>query len=140
MKLLTPVAALLCVLALSFCSATDSTHYLDIPAGKLTTAIELLARQSRVEFIYSPEELEGLQTRGVHGNLSTREALARLLEGSGLVVTVHPSGAFLIRRPGASPKTPRGSVEAPPAPKSSGADTSVNTPQNGGVAFAQDLE
>ena len=114
-----PAAVLLCVLTLSICSA-DTTRYLDIPAGKLTTALELLVRRSQVELIYSPDELEGLQTRGVRGVMSTRQALTRLLEGTGLVMTMHPSGAILITRgeavPGKlrrkHPQTPATSVTA----------------------------
>jgi Secretin and TonB N terminus short domain len=106
MKIPALVAPLLCVISFSMCSAAESTYYVDIPAGKLTTALELLARQSQIEFIYSSEELNGLQTRGVQGDLSTREALSRLLEGTGLVMIVHPSGAILITRSKGLPKAP----------------------------------
>ncbi len=98
MKVSGTLAALFCSLTLSTSSAAESARQVNIPAGALTSALELLAKQSQVEFIYSRQQLEGLQTRGVRGDLTAREALTRLLEGTGLVVTTHPSGAILITR------------------------------------------
>jgi outer membrane receptor protein involved in Fe transport len=109
-------AALISVLfgiALSICPAADTAKYLDIPAGELTTALEVLARQSQVELIYSREQLAGLRTAGVHGDLTAKDAVTQLLQGTGLVVKVHPSGALLITRsPIKKPATPP--AKAPP--------------------------
>jgi hypothetical protein len=93
------LASMLLGLAVSMCPAADAAKYLDIPAGDLATALELLARQSQVEIIYSREQLAGLHTSGVHGDLTARDALTQLLKGTSLVVKVHPSGAILIARP-----------------------------------------
>jgi iron complex outermembrane recepter protein len=92
------LASVLLGLAVALCPAADAVKYLDIPAGDLTTALELLARQSQVEIIYSREQLTGLHTAGVHGDLTTQDALAQLLKGTKLVIKVHPSGAILITR------------------------------------------
>jgi iron complex outermembrane recepter protein len=105
---------LLLGLAISICPAADTAKYLDIPAGDLATALGLLAKQSQVEFIYSREQLAGLRTAGVHGDLTAKEALARLLKGTGLVVKVHPSGAILITRPpAAKPAAPPPKAHSP---------------------------
>ncbi len=69
---------------------------IDVPAGQLTTALKALAAQSGVEFVYSTDQLEGLRTNGVHGELTAEKAVAKLLEGTNLKVTVHESGALLI--------------------------------------------
>src|SRR6266850_6275018 len=76
----------------------QSQYSLDIPAGELASALDSLARQTHAEFIYSPDELRGAQTRGVHGNVSPETALRKLLEGTHFVVKMHPGGAMLVTR------------------------------------------
>jgi iron complex outermembrane recepter protein len=95
-----------CVLSASTCALADSPHRIDIPGGDLTVALDMLARQSGVEFVYSAEQLNGLRTPGVHGQLTTEKAVAKLLEGTKLILTVHPSGAILI-----APVPPPGSPD-----------------------------
>jgi len=84
----------------------QSQYSLDIPAGELASALDSLARQTHAEFIYSPDELRGTQTRGVHGNVSPETALRKLLEGTHFVVKMHPGGAMLVTRAEESLSTP----------------------------------
>lgn len=98
MRLRNAIAALVYGVSLSVNSMAEALYSLDIPAGELTSALNLLARQTHVEFIYSPDELEGVETRGVHGDVSAETALEKLLEGTDLVIKVHPGGAILITR------------------------------------------
>jgi|HubBroStandDraft_5_1064220.scaffolds.fasta_scaffold10093_2 iron complex outermembrane receptor protein len=79
-------------------SRAEALYSLDIPAGELTTALDILAHQTHAEFIYSADEVRGVKTHGVQGNVSAETAVERLLEGTQLVVKVHPSGAILISR------------------------------------------
>jgi iron complex outermembrane receptor protein len=88
-------------------SVAQAQYRLDIPAGQLASALDSLARQTHAEFIYSPDELRGVQTRGVHGSLSAQTALRQLLEGTGFVVKLHPSGAMLITPAQESLSTPK---------------------------------
>src|SRR5262245_24873592 len=98
MRLGGALAALIHGLALSAYSLAASSEHFDIPAGELISALDLLARQSHVEFIYSADDLKGLRTGGVRGVLSAETAVHRLLRGTGLAVIGHPSGAILITR------------------------------------------
>jgi TonB-dependent receptor len=98
MKVRRAVLVFVLAVTLSAAVAAQSTPLLDIPAGKLNTALEALARQTKVELIYSASDLEGLKTRGVHGALTIEKAIAELLAGTDLTVTTHPSGALLIGR------------------------------------------
>ena len=85
----------------------EAVYSLDIPAGALTAALDILAHQTHAEFIYSADEIRGVKTRGVHGDVSAETAVQRLLEGTHLVVKVHPSGALLItNEPGAFQTSP----------------------------------
>ncbi|HEY5755385.1 MAG TPA: TonB-dependent receptor, partial [Steroidobacter sp.] len=87
-----------CSLLLAGNAAADALkRRIDIPAGDLTVALELLAKQSGAEFVYSTEKLKGLRTNGVEGELTTEDAVSKLLEGTPLTLKkMHDSGAFLI--------------------------------------------
>lgn len=83
-----------------------SAQRIDVPAGDLITALETLARQADVDLVYQNAQLKGLATRGVQGNLSPRDAVLKLLEGTPLQLRTDPdTGAILITRPAASGKT-----------------------------------
>jgi len=71
----------------------------NIPAGSLAGALALFGRQAGLQVTYLPEITTGKQSPGVSGTIAPREALTRLLQGSGLsyqftnVNTVAISGA-----------------------------------------------
>ncbi len=88
---------LTCALALSARAVADSVQRIDVPAGDLLAAIESIAKQSDVELVYQPDKLKGLKTAGVSGNLTTQDAVKKLLEGTELRVSLDAStGAMLI--------------------------------------------
>ena len=90
------LAAAVAIAILSCRAHASDVKPVDVPAGELTAALETLARQSGVEFVYQMEQLKGVRTNGVHGQLTAEKAVAKLLEGTALVVTTHESGAMLI--------------------------------------------
>lgn len=55
-----------------------------VPAGPLQTALPLFAAQSGEQILYPTDLVVGRQSPGVTGALTTDEALAALLEGTGL--------------------------------------------------------
>jgi iron complex outermembrane recepter protein len=69
---------------------------IDIPAGGLGTALDLLSKQTGTRTVYRPEQVRGLKTRGVHGTFSTEAAAKKLVEGTGLDVSTDSSGAVII--------------------------------------------
>jgi iron complex outermembrane receptor protein len=72
---------------------------INIPAGDLVASLELLAKQSAIEFIYDADQLKGIEAHSVSGDLTPKEAVIKLLEGTPLVLKEHPSGALLITLP-----------------------------------------
>lgn len=78
-------------------AADASTHSIDIPADDLVASLELLAKQSGIEFIYDADQLRGLKSHGVSGDLAPKAAVIKLLEGTNLTLTEH-DGAMLIAR------------------------------------------
>ena len=131
MRLRRALTSLVYGVSLSGLLGVSSASHLDIPAGDLTSALELLARQAHVEFIYSAEDLRGLHTRGVNGDLTAEAALRKLIEGTGLTMSVHSSGAILIAR--------KPLVDHPPGPPSSSRKTTPHsyTPGPSGVSDRQ---
>ena len=57
-------------------SADSPKHPVNIPAGDLSMALTMLAKQSGADLVYRPEQVKGLKTQGVSGSLSAEEALA----------------------------------------------------------------
>jgi iron complex outermembrane recepter protein len=118
--------ALACLLPASALAQHDvATADIDIPAGNLVTALDMLARQTGVQFVYSADQLAGLRTRGSHGKLSARQALADLLAGTGYVAHRDSSGALVIvKDPPAPQATPAG---APPRKSAPASTTTLQT-------------
>src|SRR5215207_1065921 len=94
--------AVACAISFSAQAMADTPKKINVPAGQLIPALKALGAQSGVEFVYSTDELQGLSTKGVHGELTAEKAVAKLLEGTKLIVTMHQSGAVLIAAPQAS--------------------------------------
>jgi iron complex outermembrane receptor protein len=78
---------------------TEAKQPINLPAGDLITALELLAQQSGIEFVYDAAQLKGVKTHGAIGILAKKEAVLKLLEGTQLSLTVSPGGAMLIAAP-----------------------------------------
>jgi outer membrane receptor protein involved in Fe transport len=98
--------------------AKATPRRIDIPAGDLVTGLDTLAAQSGTQLLYRADQLKGVRTPGVHGNVSPDEALKRLLSGSGYGVHRDASsGAVVIvkadqQEPAQQPAPP----PPPPAP------------------------
>ena len=88
--------ACLCAVSLSAHAIADTPKQVNVPAGELSVALQQLATQSGVEFVYSAEQLKGVRTHGVRGEYTTEKAVIKLLEGTKLKLTIHASGALLI--------------------------------------------
>lgn len=51
-----------------------------IPEGDAKVTLKQFAAQSREQVLYSPDDVGGVRTQAVHGELAPIEALARMLE------------------------------------------------------------
>ena len=80
-------------LATGACSAE-----FNIPQGDLKSALSAYAVQTGTSLVYVVSSVQGVRTRGVQGNLSSDDALARILKGTGFVTRRYPSGAIGIDR------------------------------------------
>ena len=99
------VILLVCGLSMTAHAIADQKTHVNVPAGDLTAGLELLAKQSGAEFVYSADQLKGLRTHGVAGELSAKDAVTKLLDGTKLQVRMDATGAMLIAPP--RPQPPR---------------------------------
>ncbi len=94
------LTVLVCAVSLSaYAMADEAKHTINIPSGDLGTALDLLAKQTGADLVYRPEQVRGLRTRGVKGQLSTGEAVVKLLKGTPLASSTDSTGAMLIAAP-----------------------------------------
>jgi len=81
-------------------AAAQARAEVNIPAGRLSSAIRTLSRQTRVSIATADRGLRNIRSRSVRGNLSAGEALRRLLEGTSYrAVSVRAGGFRIERRP-----------------------------------------
>jgi len=84
-------------------AATPARRDFSIPAGNLAVALEEFARQTGLRVAVGDARIAELETRGARGSLTTTEALAQLLGGTGYVAS-RDGEAFVL--------TPTGSTGA----------------------------
>lgn len=96
--------AVLCALVVSlffatFSSAAESTKTYSINSGPAATTLKQFADQSGRSVLFSTEKVQGISTNAISGELTTEEALDRLLSGTRLsAVPEKSTGGFAIRR------------------------------------------
>lgn len=90
------VAAVLACCSIAAHAVADAPRPVNIPAGDLRQALLKLSEQVGTDFVYRPEQVQGVKTAGAHGDLTTEQAILRLLEGTSLVLHTDASGAMLI--------------------------------------------
>ncbi|MGE8435605.1 MAG: TonB-dependent siderophore receptor [Pseudomonas palmensis] len=77
-------------------AATQQVQRWNIPAGPLDAALEQMARQGGLNLSYDAASLQGKTTAGVSGSHDNAQALALLLQGSGVQVQQKSANSFLL--------------------------------------------
>ncbi len=94
--------------------------------GRAQETLETFSEQAGVQIVFLVGDVRGVATNPVRGHFAVREALDRLIAGTGLVVKQDgKTGAFVIKRERASEPTPPASRGAAPNPK-----PTADPPQN----------
>jgi iron complex outermembrane recepter protein len=91
--------------SLSFAAyaVADAGTRIEVPAGDLLVALQSLERQADIEVVYQAEQLKGMQTEGLSGTYSAKEALALLLKGTPLDVRTDKSTGVMLITPASAP-------------------------------------
>lgn len=109
LKAVTVRATLLAIasaLSISAHAVAEAPRSIEIPGGELRTALIQLSKEYGVDLFYRPEQVGGLRTKGARGDLTTEQAVTRLLEGTALRFSTDETGAMVIALPTA-PATDR---------------------------------
>ena len=97
--------AVFSILALGVAAYGASKKNFDLPAGDAAKTLKSFSDQSGEQIVYPVEQVRGLQTNAVHGELTAREALDAMLEKTGLVaVQDEKTGALAVSK-AAAPDT-----------------------------------
>jgi iron complex outermembrane receptor protein len=110
-----------------------STQSINLPADDLVASLELLAKQSGIEIIYDADQLKGIKTHAVSGDLTPKTAVMQLLEGTNLTLIEH-DGAMLIAAPQAG--GPRMPNSTPSFPGDDGNAARLAQPNSGRLSVA----
>ena len=91
------------MLALCFChavTASDTTRKAyDLPADDAVAALKRFSEQSCRELVYPVEQVRGITTKPVKGELTAMEAINRMLAGTDLyVLQDEKTGALAVNR------------------------------------------
>lgn len=80
----TSAAAVAALMAAPVAYAQEQTHRFDIPSQPLSDALLLLGDQARLSITAPSGEVNGRTSPAISGEMTVREALTRLLNGTGL--------------------------------------------------------
>jgi iron complex outermembrane receptor protein len=91
------------------------------PAQPLADLLRAIARQTGASLIFDPKAVQGLTSGPISGQFSAAEAVGRVLQGTGLELTVQPDGALIVRSaPGRSGANSPGAPASPASSSTSG--------------------
>ena len=100
--------------------AGEGTRRFEVPAGDAAETLKLAAQQGGLEIVYFAETVRGVRTPALRGRFAPREALERLVAGTGLALGADdPAGTLTVyrREPSVAASTPPHSP--PPSPSNS---------------------
>lgn len=91
----------------------------NLPADAAEKTLKLFSEQSGRGVVFLSARVRGIRTNPVRGQLTPREALDRMMEGTMLVASLdEKTGAFAIRRETADPNAPRAIAQVSDRPQS----------------------
>ena len=91
------------IMALAILSATGTaiaeqkTHHLSIAPQSISDALKALAAETHIQIFSDGEALKGKKTNGIQGDFSAKEALQKLLTGTGLTYTFTSDDAVAVK-------------------------------------------
>ena len=89
------LAAVAWTISLSAHALADPKQ-INVPAGDLVPALEILEKQAAIELVFQPNQLKPFHTMGVTGTYQPKDAVRILLKGTPLELRTDPTGAMVI--------------------------------------------
>ncbi len=93
----TRTAALASAAISALCTSAQATDF-NIPGGDLKSALDAYSRQAGISLLYPVDEVKGIPTKGAQGELTSTEALTKILTGTGFRMNRHGDSAVTIVR------------------------------------------
>jgi len=125
---------------LGICAATFATgayaESFNIPAGDLKNALDAYAKQTGLQMMVPADAVRGVRTRGASGDLSSDEALSRILSGTGFAPYRPSSGEIgIVRKQSSSSELvqPITLAQAAPASRAAVETVTVTSSKLGGA-------
>ncbi|MFT3803128.1 MAG: TonB-dependent siderophore receptor [Burkholderiaceae bacterium] len=97
------VAGALASTAIGSVRAQQASMQFDIAAQPLAAALGEFGRQAAMQILFDEAEVTGRQARAVNGSMPPREALERLLAGTGVGIASAQPGGFSLKALNADP-------------------------------------
>src|ERR1700716_132092 len=91
------LAATVCIAAIVAPAQAQNQHF-QIASGDLGQALDAYIHQTGRQLIYRVDDVRGVHSPGVQGEMSADDALAALLSGTGFASRTDSSGALAIFR------------------------------------------
>lgn len=132
------VVALGLLLSASSFAAQAAKKSFDLPAGEAITTLKKFMSQADTRLLYSVDALKDVQTNPVRGELTPREALQQMLDGTGLMVTQSPKDGTLAISRAASPNADRVIAQTKQSGRPSKIEAHVEKDENGAEALKLD--
>lgn len=111
------VSAVALGMALAVQAAHADPKPFDVPAQPAANAIPAFAKQAGVEIVAPADKLQGIRTVAVKGTMEFRDALAILLQGTGLEVASDDGRVIALRAAAPEARTTRPSAGARSVPE-----------------------
>ena len=93
-------SALMASVLLGSSIAQAAAVNVNIPAQSLGSALNELGKQANLQILYSPDQVQGINSRSVSGSLEPVKALETLLQGSGISYQLNGDTVILEARQG----------------------------------------
>jgi iron complex outermembrane receptor protein len=93
----------------------DSAN-ISVPALPLSAALKVIAQQTGVDILFTPDSVSGLKTEPLSGRMSARQAIGLLIENTELEVISGGPGSLVVRHVLAARKPPAPPAEAVAVP------------------------
>lgn len=107
---------------------------LNIPALPLASAVNELGKQTRLQILYNPNDLQGLRSTALDGRLEPADAIALLLQDTNITYSIEGSNITLRSRRSdeANTSSEKNAVELAPMTIQGGILGDLSTPYSGG--------
>ncbi|MFZ2523700.1 MAG: TonB-dependent receptor [Candidatus Ferrigenium altingense] len=92
-----PVAAICLAVAATVAHAEEAAFDFNIPAQPVSQVLSALSKQTGLQPFYTEDSVKGIQSAGVKGRYSLREAVAKALAGTGLTFQFTAEKAVAIK-------------------------------------------